>query len=146
MAIVKRLEKLILQGSAPHRLVECTALALAMLLAGCKSDKPNWFAEVRSPDGALIATATTWEQGGLGTDTNQTVVDLNFAGGSQKPTIVAIFDDKVDGSVDTKVGMKWMNPRHLELTYTGERVINFLASRCDGVDISLEKIASDSDR
>jgi hypothetical protein len=115
-------------------------VACALLFVGCNRDKPNWFAEARSPDGRMIATASTWEQGGLGTDTNQTVVKLNWTGGSQKPTIILIFDDKIDDSVNTKVGMRWLNPRHLELTYTGDRFLNFFASRCDGIDISLEKL------
>ena len=115
------------------------AIHALLMLSGCNKDKPNWYAEARSPDGAMLVTATTWEQGGLGTDTNQTVVRMNWTTGSQKPTIILIFDDHVDGTVDTKVGMKWLNPHRLALTYTGDRYVNFFATRCDGVDITLER-------
>ena len=113
--------------------------AVAFLLSGCDKDKPNWFAQARSPDGKLIATATTWEQGGLGTDTNQTTVALNWTGGSQKPTNIAIFEDKIGASLNTRVEMRWLDPYHLELSYSGDRVLSFFASRCDGIDIALLK-------
>jgi hypothetical protein len=118
---------------------------LVTFLSGCNRDKPTWQAEMRSPNGEMIVTAITWEQGGFGTDTNQTVVRLNWTGGSQKPTIILIFDDKVDASVNTKVGMKWLDPSRLVLAYSGDRYVNFFATRCDGIDISLEKLPDGSD-
>jgi hypothetical protein len=64
---------------------------------------------------------------------------MNWTTGSQKPTIILIFDDHVNGTVDTKVGMKWLNPHRLVPAYSGDRYVNFFATRCDGVDITLER-------
>jgi hypothetical protein len=125
--------------------VNATIIILLTLFSGCNKDKPNWYAEARSPSGEMVATATTWEQGGFGTDTNQTVVRLNWTGGSQKPTIILIFDDKLDASVNTKVGMKWLSPNQLVLAYSGDRYVNFLASRCDAVDITLQRLPDGTD-
>jgi hypothetical protein len=39
------------------------------------------------------------------------------------------------------VGMKWLTPTRLELTYKGRRPIDFQAVKCDGVEITVRDVA-----
>ena len=45
---------------------------------------------------------------------------------------------------DGSVGMNWLTPRHLELTYKGDRSIDFQAVKWRGIDISLRKLPSET--
>ncbi len=43
-----------------------------------------------------------------------------------------------------RVGMNWLTPTHLELTYKGQRTIDFQAVKCAGVDVSVRDLSSEA--
>jgi hypothetical protein len=110
--------------------------------SGCDGPKVNWSAESRSPDGKMIATARTIQTSGIGTGNPGTFVYLNWTKGSQSPTIILAFHDGPDEPGGMNVGMNWLTPTHLELTYKGRRAFDFQAVRCDGVDISVRDLSN----
>jgi len=107
-------------------------------LVGCKNSERTWTAEMKSPDGRFIATAETLEPGGWGNGAPpETYVDLNWASGSQKPTVVFSFNDGPNEPGGMNVGVRWLTPRHLELTYKGNPTIDFQAIKWGEVEISV---------
>ena len=117
------------------------ALAVAGLctvMLDCGGGQMSWSAESRSPDGRMIARARTIQPSGIGTGVIGTSVDLNWTTGSQQPVLILAFadgNDQPDG--DKTVGLIWMTPNHLELTYKGLRTIDFQAIKCHGVEITV---------
>jgi hypothetical protein len=106
------------------------------LLAGCKNPERTWSTEVKSPDGKLIATAETLAPGGWGTNAPpETYVDLNWTSGSQKSTVVFSFNDGPNEPGGMNVGVHWLTPRQLELTYKGHPTIDFQAIKWRDVQI-----------
>jgi len=110
-------------------------------MSGCKAS-PTWSAEARSPDGKMIATAITFEQSGFGTGWVHTTVYLNWTTGSQPKTLILAFSDGPGEPGGMNVGMKWLTPTHLELTYRGQRPLDFQAVKCDDADISVRDLSS----
>ena len=91
----------------------------------------------------MIAHARTIQPSGIGTGEIGTFVDLNWTSGSQSPTVVLAFSDGADQpGGDKSVGINWLSPTHLELTYKGQRTIDFEAVKCHGVDISNRNLSS----
>ena len=117
---------------------------VCILVSGCKGSETTWSAEVRSPDGSLFASARTVEQSGFGTGAIGTAVYLNWTKGSQSPMLILAFSDGPAGPDGMKVGMKWLTPTHLELTYKGQRTLDFQAVRCAGIDISVRDVSSEA--
>lgn len=105
-------------------------------MSGCKAS-PTWSAESRSPDGKMIATASTFEQSGFGTGWVQTTVYLNWTKGAQPKMLILAFSDGPSVPGGMNVGMDWLSPTHLELTYQGGRPLDFQAAKAGGVDISV---------
>src|SRR5437867_9774179 len=99
---------------------------------GCKA-QPTWSAEARSPDGKMIATASTFEQSGFGTGWVQTTVYLNWTAGSQPKMLILAFSKGPSAPGGMSVEMKWLSPTHLELTYKGKRPLDFQAVKCAGI-------------
>ncbi len=91
----------------------------------------------------MIATASTFEQSGFGTGWVQTTVYLNWTSGSQPKTLILAFSDGPIGPGGMNVGMNWLTPTHLELTYKGKRALDFEAIKCNGVDISVRDLSSE---
>lgn len=118
-------------------------IGICILLSGCKNSERTWSAEARSPDGKFVATARTLAPGGWGTGSPpETSVDLNWTKGSQPPMVVLVFSDGPDEPGGMNVGMNWLAPRQLELTYKGHPDFNFQAVKCYGVDITLRNLPS----
>lgn len=111
-------------------------LGACAFTSGCRAS-PTWSAEARSPDGKLVATAKTYTQSGFGTGWVQTTVYLNWTTGSQPPMLILAFSEGPSSSGGMDVGMKWLGPTHLELTYRGQRPLDFQAVRSNGVNISV---------
>ena len=112
-------------------------------VTSCTNSEQTWSAEARSPDGKFVATARTLQPGGWGTGSPpETSVDLNWASGSQKPTQIFQFVGNADQADDMKVGMVWLSPTRLELTYRPKRIIQFQAVRCFDVDITAKELGS----
>lgn len=116
------------------------AALLILSLSGCDGPKASWTAEARSPDGKMVAQARTIEPSGIGTGDIGTFVDLNWTNGSQKPTTILAFADGSDYPGDEHVEMTWLTPTHLSLTYKGQRTVEFEATTCHGVEITVRSI------
>jgi hypothetical protein len=112
-----------------------------MLLSACDGPKTSVLAESRSPDGKLIARARATQPSGIGTGNIGTFVDLNWTNGSQNPTTILSFDDGSDYPGDKTVGLNWLSPTHLEVTYKGQRTIDFEAIKCHGVEITIRPLS-----
>ena len=125
----------------PRNAVVLLTLFVVLAICGCKTAEKTWSAEARSPSGEMIATANTFRQSGAGIDGAETVVYLNWTTGSQEPKEILSFHDgpATPGGMD--VGMKWLTPTHLELTYKGARPIAFQAALYAGVQISVRDIS-----
>jgi hypothetical protein len=119
-------------------------LGLIFSLSGCMrgGSKTTWSAESRSPDGKRVANAFNVAQSGFGTGGGGTDVYLNWTTGSQAKQLILAFSDGPADPDGMKVGMNWLTPRHLELTYKGQRSLDFQAVKCDGVDISVRDLSS----
>jgi hypothetical protein len=113
-----------------------------------------WKAEVRSPDGLLIASVRTIQNGGFGSASIDTVVYLAQSFGSQPPVEVLAFDchdpaprpyvldnANAGGTIDLK--MKWLDPSHLQVTYDGHADLYFQAVRAFGINISVQDLSSE---
>jgi hypothetical protein len=128
-----------------RRLVAILALSLGVVAAtslfGCRGSDTTWSAEARSPDGKVLATASTVEQSGFGTGAITTTVYLSPIEGSGQSILILAFHDGPEGPGGMSVGLHWKASGHLELTYTGQRLIDFQASRCYGVDISVRDLS-----
>lgn len=119
-------------------------LGMNNLLSGCKGTQTIWSAEARSPDGKMIATARTSANGGFGVSgAPATFVYLNWTAGSQSPTEVFSVDNQSDRADDAQVGIKWLSPNRLELTYVARHQnISFQAIKFDGVEIFVRDVSS----
>lgn len=124
-------------------MVPLLIIAAFALISGCEGSQTIWSAEARSPDGKMIATASAFANGGFGiSGVPATTVYLNWTAGSQAPTEILSLDNNSDSPNGTSVGMNWLTPTHLELTYEGNRQnIGFEAVKFAGVDISLQDLS-----
>jgi hypothetical protein len=115
------------------------AFVVCLFISGCKGgSETTWSAESRSPDGKMIATARTIVSSGFGAGGYSSSVSLNWTTGSQRPVDILVFMDAPAEPGNTSVvGMKWLTPTHLALTFMGNRTIWFQAVKCEGVDISV---------
>lgn len=126
-----------------RRAVSLLILGVSLFTSGCKAS-PAWSAESRSPDGKMIATTDVFANGGfIAPGPDATFVYLNWTSGSQPKKLILAFSDGQSESDGMKVGMTWLTPAHLELTYKGQRTIDFQAVKCDGIDISVRELSSD---
>lgn len=116
-------------------------VAACLSISSCQGPKTTWSAESRSPDGKMIATAYTVQTSGIGTGDPGTSVYLNWTTGSQSPTIILSFTEGPDEPGSMNVGMNWLTPKHLDLTYKGRRTLGFQAVKCHGVDISIRDLS-----
>jgi hypothetical protein len=118
------------------------AFGTCALMFSCKAP-PIWSAEARSPDGKMIAAAETFENRGFGTGYSWTGVYLNWTTGSRPQMEILEFSDATAAPGGMNVGMNWLTPTHLELTYHGGRPILFQAVKCAGIDISLRDLSDE---
>lgn len=115
-------------------------VGIYVFICGCKQET-IWSAESRSPDGKIAASARAVGANGFGTGGGiHTFAYLNWTADSQAPTMILDLIDNTNTSPDTKVEMKWLTPTHLEITYTGNRVLGFQAVKWAGVDISVREL------
>jgi hypothetical protein len=115
-------------------------LTCCAFLSGCKPSSV-WSAEAKSPDGKMTATASTFQDAGFLAGETQTTVYLNWAVGSQPKTLILAYSDGPTAQ-DMAVEMKWLTPTHLELSYKGQRSLDFQAVKCNGVDITVRNLPS----
>ena len=133
------------KGSSPWSLKPILLLTLgAFIFSGCKAS-PTWSTEARSPDGKMIATADTFANGGfVAPGPPATFVYLNWTTGSQPKTLILAFSGGASEPEGAKVEMRWLTPRHLEVTYrANHQSVDFQAVKFAGVDITLRDVSSD---
>jgi len=120
-------------------------LSVISLASSCirGGSETTWSAESRSPDGKRVVSAFTIEQSGFGTGGGGTNVYLNWTTGRQPKLLILAFSDGPSGPDGMKVGLNWLSPDHLELTYKGRRPLDFQAVKCYGVDISVRDLAGE---
>jgi len=68
-----------------------------------------------------------------------TFVYLKQTTGSQKAVLIFAFSEGPPDGMPVKMG--WLSPSHWELTYEGQRTIDFQAVKYAGVDISVRNAA-----
>jgi hypothetical protein len=115
-------------------------VGVCVLEFGCRDSAVIWSAESRSPDGHYLASASTEQFGGPGTAAVETTVYLKE--GSQSPVeILELSNEGAYPAGITSVGMNWLTPSHLELTYKGHATVDFEAVKCAGIDISVRDVS-----
>jgi hypothetical protein len=131
-----------------------------IVLSGCRADPPPtiWKTGLSSPDGKWMAMAHTVQNGGFGSASIDTVVELKSSNGivnSGKPYEILAFDcygpaarayvlsdENRGGTINLK--MHWTDPTHLSVTYDGRADVNLQVVRFAGINIMLEVIPSTS--
>ncbi len=111
-------------------------LAMLFVLTGCRRDY-SWSADSVSPDGRFVAHAYAYAGSTL-TGFGVTTVSLKSTSDSRVERVILHI-----GSGDSgPVGLKWISPTQLELTYGGGRSnysAGLQAAKCYGVNISVRK-------
>ncbi len=125
-----------------QRATSLLVFGLCLLASGCKGSETIWSAEAKSPDGTMVASARTVAQSGFGTGYVGTIVYLSWAKGSQRPMEILGLSDESEAPEATRVGMKWLTPTHLELTYQSPQTVYFQAVKYAGIDISVRDLSS----
>lgn len=128
-----------------HRFVLLFVMGACVFLSACKV-APSWSAESKSPDGKMMATAKTIDDSGPGTDFMQTTVYLNWVTNKNSPTMILAFSDGPPGPNGMKVGMNWLTPTHLELTYEGQRNLDFQSVKFGPVTITVRDLSEGTPR
>lgn len=140
---VIRMKPMVRGRSWSLKLILLLTSGVCPLLSGCGRSQTLWSTESRSPDGKVIANASTVVAGrGLSIVSNTiTDVHLKWAKGSGGETSILELADATDDPVDTRVEMNWLTPTHLQLTVKGNQSVVFQAVKWDGVDISVRDLS-----
>ena len=128
-----------------------TGLWFLAMLSGCHNSPTVWKQDVRSPDGAWIATARTDQWGGFGSgwiDTtvsirkvNRTVNDgkpfdvFSYPGGGSIPKSYVLSTE----NADSQLQIVWLTPRHLQITHLSPVNPDLVVVRFADIDISFTK-------
>jgi hypothetical protein len=129
-------------------------LALLTLLLGCTGTSNRnptvWRMDVRSPDGAWIATARTDQWGGFGSAWVETTVSIRRTNGTvNRGTPFDIFSYPLnvglprpyvlsDDNADRNLQLRWTSPKHLEIKNHSQIVPSLIVVRFSDVDISYD--------
>ena len=117
----------------------CAAVCLLitlMCLFGCRDAATIWSTESRSPDGQWVAAAHTDQYGGPGTAGIQSWVTLSHD--QDKFEVLQLSQNAT--SVDLK--LKWLSASHLEITYKEPASVDFEATKCRGIEVSVRNLSS----
>ena len=138
--------------------ISLVVIGICVSTFGCRrptiDDLTIWKAEVRSPDGLLIASVRTIQNGGFGSAKIDTVVSLKQSFSSQPPVDVLAFDchdpaprpyvlDDANAGGTIGLTMKWLTPLHLQVTYNGHADLYFQAVRALGINISVQDLSTE---
>ncbi len=131
-----------------------TALSFCISLCGCRADPPPtiWKYDLRSPDSKWTAMAYTVQNGGFGSASIDTVVQLKSA--NERHDILAfncygpaaraytLSDENRGGTIH--LNMHWTDPTHLSVTYDGKADVTMQVVRLADVNISLAVVPDSS--
>jgi hypothetical protein len=119
--------------------------------SSCRRDLTIWVAEFPSPDGVWLASVRTFQNGGFGSASIDTVVYLKRVNVSERPTEVLNFSclgpaphpyalDSANAGGTIDLTMKWLTPSHLEVTYNGRATLSSRVDKIGGVYISVKNL------
>jgi hypothetical protein len=117
------------------KLALAPALLAFLMATGCQDVKITRKLESISPDHHWLATATTEQHSGPGTDGVIITVRLHRVGNLQPPVDSLVFEEPASGPAS--VEMNWQNPTSLTVKYRNAD-LDFQAVKCGGVSISAE--------
>jgi hypothetical protein len=117
-------------------------IGACVLASGCRASAIIWSAESRSPDGRWLVSASTEQFGGPGTAYVGTTVYLK-QDSHPRVEILGLSNESAYPAGVTSVGMTWLTPSHLELTYQGHASLDFQVVKCAGIDISVRDLSSE---
>jgi hypothetical protein len=125
-----------------------TTAVLFGCFVGCHHDPTVWKKDVRSPDGAWLATARTDQWGGFGSAWVETAVSirridgtvnhgkpfdvLSYPGGGRIPRTYVLSDE----NLDPDLRIVWQSPTHLQITHQSAIEPDLEVIRFSNVDIS----------
>ena len=110
---------------------------LCLVIYVCNDSKIIGRFQSTSPDGRWVASATTEQYSGPGTEGVIITVRLKRVGNVHPPSDVLVFEEK--GGDPPSVAMYWQNPTHLIVSYRNSD-LDFQAVKCGGVDISVQAL------
>jgi hypothetical protein len=122
----------------------------AVLASGFGCGPPTiWSAETRSPDGSWLLSARTLENAGFGTGAYVTEVYLKPLNVSKpRQVILSFFHDpslpSPQSGATINLTMKWVTPKHLEVTYEGHADLSFQVVKCGDIDISTRDLSNEA--
>jgi hypothetical protein len=137
-----------------RKLICLIALGFLALVTGCGEDsRAVWKEQLTSPDLVWVASVVTIQNGGFGSGGISTSVYLSRANNGAGRTEVLGFScdgpiprpyvlDNVanrGGSINLK--MKWLGPKHLEVTFSGHPDLYFQAVKFAGIEISMRDLS-----
>ena len=121
----------------------CLVFVVAVFACGCSGSQAIWSAELKSPDGKMLATARATAQSGFGTGYIWTNVYLSGTNGSQSSMEILGLSDMTEKPEATSIEMKWLTPTHLQLAYNGDyQTITFQAVKYANIDISIRNTSA----
>lgn len=118
-----------------HAVVVIALIALYSCAAGHET---IWSQDLLSPDGSWIASASTIENAGAGTDGIGTFVTLRPVRGSGKEVDVAEFAH--DSGSEKKLidlSMHWLSKNRLDMTYDNNPEVEYYLCKYQDVTISI---------
>ena len=113
----------------------CVGVAVGCRKGGVET---IWTAEAKSPDGQWLAKAQTDQRSGFGTDGAVTAVYLQPSNGARSPVLILGFSHNQHARaslIDLK--MKWVDGKHLEVSYKEHPDLDFQAIKYAGITISV---------
>jgi hypothetical protein len=117
------------------KLILVPALFAFLLVTGCQDVQITKKIESISPDRHWVATATTEQHSGPGTDGVIITVRLHRVGNLQPPVDILVLEETAAGPAS--VDVKWQGPTSLTVKYRNAD-LDFQAVKCGGVSISAE--------
>jgi hypothetical protein len=104
---------------------------------GCRDVRTIWSMQSKSPDGKWLASAQTEQHGGPGNAGLQTLVYIKPTDGSASPELVLALTPSPGSDLDSSnLGMQWLTPAHLEISYSSKLVVDFKVANIFGIDIT----------
>ena len=117
-------------------------LVFCASVLGCRNSMTIWSSESMSPDSKWIATAKSVEHRGPGNNDLETMVALKRADNTGESTeVLGFFHDPnlVTNSIDLR--MKWLDPSHLEVSYSNHPRVYYRLPRVVDVEITTQDLS-----